>query len=90
MAGVKFNSAGMAQTINEITTGLNDLNDELKEVQTLKQRMQSNLTGAEADQAYAKLEEMEKSLSEVIENQNINRKNLLDKKNSFDEAATGL
>ncbi len=90
MAGVKFNSASMEQTINEITTGLNELNEELKEVQTLKQRMQSNLAGAEADAAYAKLGEMEKSLQEVIENQNINRQNLIDKKNSFDEATTGL
>ena len=90
MGFVKYSSAGMEQTINEITTELNDLNAELQEVQTLKQRMQSNLSGAEADAAYAKLEEMEKSLQEVIETQSRNRQNLIDKKNSFDEAKTGL
>ena len=87
---VRYNSESMQRTINEISKGINDLQVELDEVQKIKQSMQSNLSGEEADQAYAKLEEMEKSLQQVIETQNENRKNLMEKKQGFDDATVGL
>ena len=88
--GVRYNSEGMQQTINEISREITNLEEELKEVQEIKQSMQSNLSGEEANQAYAKLEEMEKSLQQVIETQTLNRKNLMDKKQGFDQATVGL
>ena len=88
--GVRYNSEGMQQTINEISREITNLEDELKEVQQIKQSMQNNLSGEEANQAYAKLEEMEKSLQQVIETQNENRKNLMEKKQGFDDATVGL
>ena len=88
--GVRYNSEGMQQTINEISREITNLEDELKEVQQIKQSMQNNLSGEEANQAYAKLEEMEKSLQQVIETQNANRRNLMEKKQGFDDATVGL
>lgn len=88
--GVRYNSESMQQTIDEISREINNLEEELKEVQSIKQSMQSNLSGEEANQAYAKLEEMEKSLQQVIETQTTNRKNLMDKKQGFDNATVGL
>ncbi len=87
---VRYNSESMQRTINEISKGINDLQVELDEVQKIKQSMQSNLSGEEADQAYAKLEEMEKSLQQVIETQNSNRENLKAKQQGFDQATVGL
>ena len=87
---IRYNSEGMQQTINEISKEITNLEEELKEVQEIKQSMQSNLVGEEANQAYAKLDEMAKSLQQVIETQTENRKNLMEKKQGFDNATVGL
>ena len=88
--GVRYNSAGMEQTISELGNSIQRLNEHKEKLSQIKQSMQSNWSGEEANDAYRRIDENIKNVQDMIDIQTETRNILVSKKAGFDEAASNL
>ncbi len=88
--GIRYNSSGMQQTISELNNSIQRLNDHKDKLNQIKQSMQGNWSGEEAEDAYRRIEENIKNVQEMIDVQTETRNVLASKKEGFDDAESNL
>ncbi len=88
--GIRYRSGAMQQTISELTTSINRLNEHKETFDSIKRSMQNNWSGEEAEDAYRRIEENIRNVNEMIEIQTNARNVLNSKKEGFDEAESNL
>ena len=88
--GIKFRGSDMTQTISEISAAIRDIEGFKEKNKEIKQRMMGTWSGSEAEAAFARLDDIDKNLQEMIDIQTRVRDALDDKNSGFTEASTML
>ncbi len=88
--GIRYNSASMQQTIDELTNSIQRLTEHKDKLNQIKQNMQGNWSGEEAEDAYRRIDENIKNVQDMIEIQTETRNVLASKKEGFDTAESRL